>query len=295
MKKFKGVLSFAVVLLATIMCTACFGPSYTKMTVVHSDSPEFLIGEDYSDPYLKVTAYLDDDTSEDVTSQATIDTSKYNKNEAGKYDIFVKFDEFSYDYKVEVVDEITKTSSVSSRFSKLVETTYGDSYSFSATYREELWNDICPLTQVIKGKVNADGTMAFYISWTLFFDEADHLWAEFWYEGTKTQGIATIGMNAYGGGDLEYEVEDMNLLEFSDELCFLDDGMEMILTPDVIVDFNDADMAISGSITKSGDIYTLVSGYITLTYQNNIIKTINGIAIDWNDVTIPVNNHITAA
>ena len=52
---------------------------------------------------------------------------------------------------------------------------------------------------------------------------------------------------------------------------------------------------ISGSITKSGDIYTLVSGYITLTYQNNIIKTINGIAIDWNDVTIPVNNHITAA
>ena len=295
MKKFKGILSFAVVLLATIMCTACFGPSYTKMTVVHSDSPEFLIGEDYSDPNLKVTVYLDDDSSEDVTSKATIDTSKYNKNQAGKYDIVVKFDEFSYDYKVEVVEEITKTSSISSRYSKLVETTYGDSYSFSATYREESWNDICPLTQTIKGKVNADGTMAFYITWSLFFEEEDHLWGEFWYEGTKTQGVATIGENAYGIGDLEYEVENMNLLEFSDVICYLDEAMEMILTPDVIVDLNDPTLALSGSITKSGDIYTLVSGFLTLTYQNNIIKTINDIAVDWSDVTIPVNNHITAA
>ncbi len=295
MKKFKGILSFAVVLLATIMCTACFGPSYTKMTVTHSDSPEFLIGEDYSDPNLKVTVYLDDDSSEDVTSKATIDTSKYNKNQAGKYDIVVKFDEFSYDYKVEVVEEITKTSSVSNRYSKLVETTYSDSYSFSATYREESWNDICPLTQTIKGKVNADGTMAIYITWSLFFDEEDHLWGEFWYEGTKTQGLATIGMNAYGGGDLEYEVEDMSLLQFSDAICYLDEAMEMILTPDVIIDLNDTSLALSGSITKSGDIYTLVSGFLTLTYQNNIIKTINGIAVDWSDVTIPVNNHITAA
>ena len=295
MKKFKGILSFAVVLLATIMCTACFGPSYTKMTVTHSDSPEFLVGEDYSDPNLKVTVYLDDDSSEDVTSKATIDTSKYNKNQAGKYDIVVKFDEFSYDYKVEVVEEITKTSSVSNRYSKLVETTYGDSYSFSATYREELWNDICPLTQTIKGKVNADGTMAIYITWSLFFDEEDHLWGEFWYEGTKTQGVATIGTNAYGGGDFEYEVADMSLLQFSDAICYLDEAMEMILTPDVIIDLNDTSLALSGSITKSGDIYTLVSGFLTLTYQNNIIKTVNGIAIDWSDVTIPVNNHITAA
>ena len=295
MKKFKGILSFAVVLLATIMCTACFGPSYTKMTVTHSDSPEFLVGEDYSDPNLKVTVYLDDDSSEDVTSKATIDTSKYNKNQAGKYDIVVKFDEFSYDYKVEVVEEITKTSSVSNRYSKLVETTYGDSYSFSATYREELWNDICPLTQTIKGKVNADGTMAIYITWSLFFDEEDHLWGEFWYEGTKTQGVATIGTNAYGGGDFEYEVADMSLLQFSDAICYLDEAMEMILTPDVIIDLNDTSLALSGSITKSGDIYTLVSGFLTLTYQNNIIKTINDIAIDWSDVTIPVNNHITAA
>ena len=69
----------------------------------------------------------------------------------------------------------------------------------------------------------------------------------------------------------------------------------MILTPDVIVDLNDTSLALSGSITKSGDIYTLVSGFLTLTYQNNIIKTINGLAIDWSDVTIPVNSHITAA
>lgn len=110
------------------------------------------LGEEFTSEGLVVTAVMSDETEKDVTSSATIDSSAYNKDAVGEYQIGVTYEENSVikngTYTVTVEDKVLYDGLVIS---------FADGYSDTVVLDGETTASV-DLTKITVKEINEDGT-----------------------------------------------------------------------------------------------------------------------------------------
>ena len=167
MKNFKRVL-FSL-LAAVMVCIIPFGVAckgckeedkkpansvYLANLRIDSSAAKTLydLGEEFTSEGLVVTAVMSDETEKDVTSSATIDSSAYNKDAVGEYQIGVTYEENSVikngTYTVTVEDKVLYDGLVIN---------FADGYSDTAVLDGETTASV-DLTKITVKEINEDGT-----------------------------------------------------------------------------------------------------------------------------------------
>ncbi|MBQ7880672.1 MAG: hypothetical protein IJ358_02375 [Clostridia bacterium] len=296
MKKFKFIPVIVCMIMLAVALTGCnlFKDKYKNFQVQYTPNLQLLLGEEWHDDQIKGTATKSDDTTEDVTSKMTIDTSEYNKDQVGKYKIYFEFEGIKLDYEVEVVSELTNATFISERLYKVMQNSLvakDGVLSFDATMSQ----DITYMGQ--SGQVKHtmyyredNSIIDVYYKWELVNPDTtvDTVY-EIWYNGTVDDGIMTID---YQDGDIESgagTLEDFDALNelLADELAVMIDASVNYIDIAGIQTFQSL-TTYTGTLTKNANLYTLAVGTTTITYSNNKLATVNSVNFAYNTTnTIP--------
>ena len=296
MKKFKFIPVIVCMIMLAVALTGCnlFKDKYKNFQVQYTPNLQLLLGEEWHDDQIKGTATKSDDTTEDVTSKMTIDTSEYNKDQVGKYNIYFEFEGIKLDYEVEVVSELTNATFISERLYKVMQNSLvakDGVLSFDATMSQ----DITYMGQ--SGQVKHtmyyredNSIIDVYYKWELVNPDTtvDTVY-EIWYNGTVDDGIMTID---YQDGDIESgagTLEDFDALNelLADELAVMIDASVNYIDIAGIQTFQSL-TTYTGTLTKNANLYTLAVGTTTITYSNNKLATVNSVNFAYNTTnTIP--------
>ena len=296
MKKFKFIPVIVCMIMLAVALTGCnlFKDKYKNFQVQYTPNLQLLLGEEWHDNQIKGTATKSDDTTEDVTSKMTIDTSEYNKDQVGKYKIYFEFEGIKLDYEVEVVSELTNATFISERLYKVMQNSLvakDGVLSFDATMSQ----DITYMGQ--SGQVKHtmyyredNSIIDVYYKWELVNPDTtvDTVY-EIWYNGTVDDGIMTID---YQDGDIESgagTLEDFDALNelLADELAVMIDASVNYIDIAGIQTFQSL-TTYTGTLTKNANLYTLAVGTTTITYSNNKLATVNSVNFAYNTTnTIP--------
>lgn len=302
----KRIFSFLIALCLILPCamflTACGGVEYTGLNVQCSQNLEFLVGEDYIDNQIKAVATLSDKTTEDVTGKITIDSSAYKKDVVGKYKIYFKFEEFTEEIEVSVVDKITDTAKINERFNAVIQNSFGtEDYSYEMVFTGKHNN--LTFVQDVKLSVDRNGKIVSCVKWYTFGKGASstNYIFEGWYNGTEENGVFTT-RSTTDNINFEIKTESKSFADFNNEIELLAKSMELssnktlVLIPQEVYNLKSGNNNFSGELTKIENEYVLVTEKATYVYENNILKTLNGNPINCSnqliltESDIPTNN-----
>lgn len=193
----KKIITLNLVLCLGLLCvclTGCFSPSVEKLVVTYTPNIQFFVGEDWHDDLITGTAYYSDDTEKDVTKDLTIDTSAYDKNKVGEYDITFEYGGIKVKYQVSVVETMTDSNSIKKHIEPCFQkafTAQDGVLEFSATY-SELVEEGVYVKQTIQYKLDNDTLKEYYKIEYTNADETESLsMCELLYVGDLTNGTMT--------------------------------------------------------------------------------------------------------
>jgi len=287
MKKLKFMPLVVCMVMLAIALTGCklFKNDYKDFKVQYTLGLQLLLGEEWHDDNIKGTATKSDGTEEDVTSKMTIDTSKYNKDQVGKYKIYFEFKDTELSYEVEVVEQITNSALISSRMSKVMQNSFvakDGSLSFDAqmvtpfTYESGSFE----LVQTMYYR-EVDGLLhIYYMIETMYVDEPIST-LEFWYAGDSETGLMTAD---YNNPEVDNDIDILSsLAEFKTEIQSIVSGVATELGQ-TFTHINMSDIfalpeisTYAGVLTMNQNLYTFENSDIIVTYKNGKVEDLGGI------------------
>lgn len=191
----KKIIALNLVLCLGLLCvclTGCFSSGEEKLVVTYTPNIQFFVGEDWHDDLITGT-YYSDDTEKDVTEDLNIDTSAYNKNEVGNYDISFEYSGIKVKYQVSVVETMTDSRSIKNHIEPCFQKAFKEQngvLEFSATCSEDYIDGVY-LKQTIEYKLDNGNLKEYYKIELTDGDTESTSLCEMLYVGDLTNGILT--------------------------------------------------------------------------------------------------------